>query len=73
MTKMLSQMIFVWFITLRPKKLPASMHQFLDVTKRRIMNQTKIICDRILVIDKQKLSEISAHYSMLLFRFLNGV
>ena len=43
---------------------------FLDV---RVTNKTKIICDRILVIDNGKLSEISAHSSVLLFRILNSV
>ena len=33
MTKKLSQMLFVWFITLHPEKLQPSQHQFLDVTK----------------------------------------
>ena len=28
---------------------------------RRVMNQTKIICDSLLVIDNGKLSEISAY------------
>ena len=39
MTKKLSQMIFVPFITLDPKKLPASEHQFLDVTNRFVSSK----------------------------------
>ena len=39
MTKRLSQTHFVQFITLDPKKLPASQHQFLDVTKRFVTSK----------------------------------
>ena len=39
MTKMLSQMHFVLFKTQRPKKLPAILHQFLDVTKRFVTSK----------------------------------